>query len=111
MSIKYVKHIIMFNINTMSRLSKFIGRHIGPSSSEVGNMFLNMFNNADQLFRTASDSMYQKVDDLLGAAKTKPALSIFQKAGTRNSLDETVKTLQENIQRVKIYLELFRYHL
>jgi hypothetical protein len=71
---------------------------LARNKSEVGTMFLNMFNNADQLFRTASDSMYQKVDDLLGAAKTKPALSIFQKVGTRNSLDDTVKTLQENIQ-------------
>tara|TARA_R110000772_G_scaffold244331_1_gene357408 strand:- start:56 stop:1531 length:1476 start_codon:yes stop_codon:yes gene_type:complete len=57
-----------------------------------------MFNNADQLFRTASDSMYQRVDDLLGASKIKPALSIFQKAGTRNSLSETVATLQKNIE-------------
>ena len=71
---------------------------LARNKSEVGGMFLNMFNNADQLFRTASDSMYQKVDDLLGAAKTKPALSIFQKAGTRNSLSETVATLQRNIE-------------
>ena len=71
---------------------------LARNKSEVGGMFLNMFNNADQLFRTASDSMYQRVDDLLGASKIKPALSIFQKAGTRNSLSETVATLQKNIE-------------
>ncbi len=71
---------------------------LAQNKAEVGTMFLNMFNNADQLFRTASDSMYQKVDELLGAANTKPALSIFQKAGTRNSLSETVAKLQENIK-------------
>lgn len=71
---------------------------LAQNKAEVGTMFLNMFNNADQLFRTASDSMYQKVDDLLGATKAKPALSIFQKAGTRNSLSETVATLQRNIE-------------
>ncbi len=42
-------------------------------------MFLNMFNNADQLFRTASDSMYQKVDDLLGAAN-KTSIKYFSKS-------------------------------
>ncbi len=71
---------------------------LAQNKAEVGTMFLNMFNNADQLFRTASDSMYKKVDNLLGAANTKPALSIFQKAGTRNSLSETVAKLQENIK-------------
>jgi len=71
---------------------------LAQNKSEVGTMFLNMFNNADQLFRTASDSMYQKVDDLLGAAKTKPALSIFEKVGTKNSLSETVAKIQENIR-------------
>lgn len=71
---------------------------LAQNKAEVGTMFLNMFNNADQLFRTASDSMYQKVDNLLGATNTKPALSIFQKAGTRNSLSETVATLQRNIE-------------
>jgi len=71
---------------------------LARNKEEVGTMFLNMFNHSDQLFRTASDSMYQKVDDLLGAAKAKPTLSIFQKVGTRNSLDDTVKTLQENIR-------------
>jgi len=71
---------------------------LAQNKSEVGTMFLSMFNNADQLFRTASDSMYQKVDDLLGAAKTKPALSIFEKVGTKNSLSETVAKIQENIR-------------
>ena len=71
---------------------------LAQNKSEVGTMFLNMFNNADQLFRTASDSMYQKVDDLLGTAKAKPALSIFEKVGTKNSLSETVAELQENLR-------------
>ena len=71
---------------------------LAQNKSEVGTMFLNMFNSADQLFRTASDSMYQKVDDLLGAAKTKPALSIFEKVGTKNNLSETVAKIQENIR-------------
>jgi len=58
-----------------------------------------MFNNADQLFRTASDSMYQKVDDLLGAASTKPTLSVFEKVGAKNSLKETVDIINANIRQ------------
>ncbi len=70
---------------------------LSRNKSEVGTMFLNMFNNANALFKTASNSMYQKVDDLLGKAKVQPTLSIFQKVGTQNSLSETVATLQKNI--------------
>jgi len=70
---------------------------LARNKSEVGNLFLNMFNNSNRLFRQASDSMYQKVDDLLGKAKTRPALSIFEKVGTKNSLSESVAQIQKNI--------------
>jgi hypothetical protein len=70
---------------------------LARNKSEVGNLFLNMFNNSNRLFRQASDSMYQKVDDLLGKGKTRPALSIFEKVGTKNSLSESVAQIQKNI--------------
>jgi len=72
---------------------------LASNKAEVGTMFFNMFNNADQLFRTATDSMYQKVDDLLGAAKGRPALSIFDKVGTKNSLSDTVDIINANIRQ------------
>jgi hypothetical protein len=72
---------------------------LAQNKGEVGTMFFNMFNNADQLFKTASDSMYKRVDDLLGAAKTEPALDIFTKVGSKNSLRETVDTIQANIRQ------------
>ena len=73
--------------------------NLARNKAEVGTMFMNMFNNADQLFRTASDSMYQKVDDLLGAASTKPTLSVFEKVGAKNSLKETVDIINANIRQ------------
>ena len=73
--------------------------NLARNKAEVGTMFMNMFNNADQLFRTASDAMYQKVDDLLGAASTKPTLSVFEKVGTKNSLQETVDIINANIRQ------------
>ena len=73
--------------------------NLARNKAEVGTMFMNMFNNADQLFRTASDAMYQKVDDLLGAASTKPTLSVFEKVGTKNSLEETVDIINANIRQ------------
>ena len=73
--------------------------NLARNKAEVGTMFMNMFNNADQLFRTASDAMYQKVDDLLGAASTKPTLSVFEKVGTKNSLEETVNIINANIRQ------------
>tara|TARA_R100000388_G_scaffold30089_1_gene23511 strand:+ start:1693 stop:4107 length:2415 start_codon:yes stop_codon:yes gene_type:complete len=71
---------------------------LARNKSEVGNLFLQMFNNANRLFRQASDTMYQKVDDLLGEGKTRPALSIFEKVGTKNSLSETVAQLAEDMR-------------
>ena len=73
--------------------------NLARNKAEVGTMFMNMFNNADQLFRTASDAMYQKVDDLLGAASTKPTLSVFEKVGAKNSLQETVDIINANIRQ------------
>tara|TARA_Y100000592_G_scaffold99486_1_gene175710 strand:+ start:5321 stop:7726 length:2406 start_codon:yes stop_codon:yes gene_type:complete len=70
---------------------------LARNKAEVGNLFLNMFNNADRLFKEASDSMYQKVDNLLGADKIKPTLSIVDKVVGKNSLRETVDIIQKNI--------------
>ncbi len=67
--------------------------------SELGSLFFNTFTNGSLLFKKASDDMFKRVDDLLGKGTRTPALSIFNKVGTSNSLSETVAEINENIAR------------
>ena len=69
------------------------------NKSELGSLFFRTFTDGAQLFKKASDDMFRRVDDLLGKNTRTPALSIFNKVGTSNSLSETVAEINENIAR------------
>ena len=60
---------------------------------QLGNLFYNTFTRGEELFRTASDDLYKRVDVLLGKNKFRPLLNVMGKDG----LDEVVKTLNKNI--------------
>ena len=72
---------------------------LAGNKSELGSLFFRTFTDGAQLFKKASDDMFKRVDDLLGKNTRTPALSIFNKVGTSNSLSATVAEINENIAR------------
>ena len=78
-------------------VQEFVNRGRVGDKQELGQLFFKTFTDGEALFRSTSDGLYKKVDDLLAQNKMKPVLSITDKIMGKSSLRETIAEINENI--------------
>ena len=78
-------------------VEEFVLRGRVGDKQELGQLFFKTFTDGEALFRSTSDGLYKKVDDLLANNKMKPVLSITDKIMGKASLRETIAEINENI--------------